>query len=110
MSRPDRIAQRIKFEVSEIIRKEVDDPRIGFVTITNVEVSKDLSSSKIHFSVLGEEKAKKESMKGLQSAKKFIRGRLGEKLKTRIVPNIIFDYDDSIEKASNLFDLMKNLK
>lgn len=110
MSRPERVAQRIKFEVSEILRKEIDDPRVGFVTITNVSISKDLKDAKVYVSVLGPDNSKQDSMKGLQSARKFIKGRLGEKIKMRYVPEISFVYDDSIEKANRVWNMMKNLK
>ncbi len=110
MSRPDRVGQLIKIELSEIIRKEVDDPRIGFITITDVSVSPDLENAKVFVSVLGSDEEKTNTMAGLEAAKKFIRGRLGPKLELRLVPKLSFELDSSIERASKVWGLMKKLK
>lgn len=110
MSRVDRVAERIKADVSDIIRKHIDDPRIGFITITNVSVSPDLEDARIFVSVLGTEEQKQETMKGLFSAQKVIRMRLGDKLQLRTVPEISFVLDESIEKASRIWNKMNEIK
>jgi len=110
MSRVDRVAEKIKADVSEIIRKSVDDPRIGFITITKVSVSPDLETARIFVSVLGTDAQKQDTMKGLLSAQKLIRLKLGDKLRLRNVPEISFVLDESIEKASRVWNLMKKLK
>ncbi|MCX5749317.1 MAG: 30S ribosome-binding factor RbfA [Candidatus Saganbacteria bacterium] len=107
MSRSDRVAQRIKVLISEILHCEINDPRIGFLTVTDVSVSPDLKNAKIYVSVLGKENDKKEALKGLESARKFIRGCLGNKLSLRAVPEISFHHDESLEKASKLWNLMR---
>lgn len=109
MSRPDRVAQRIKVLISEVLLREINDPRIGFITVTSVSVSPDLKNAKIYVSLL-ESSKKNEAMKGLESAKKFIRGHLGDKLELRAVPEISFHFDESLEKASKLWNLMGSLK
>ena len=111
MSRADRVAERIKFEVNEIITKKISDPRIGFITITKVSVSPDLKNAKIFVSIFEETKeAKADTLKGLVSAERFIKGLLGDRLNLRLVPTISFIEDDSIEKASRLWNLMKTVK
>ena len=109
MSRPERVAERIKMELAEIFIRELNDPRIGFITITKVDVSPDLEDAKIYVSVFGSDEEKLETMKGLESAKKFIRGKLGGKLELRGVPEIQFILDESIEKASKVWSLMNKI-
>lgn len=108
MTRVERVAELIREEVSTIIREDVSDPRIGFVSITRVDVSPDLENAKIFVSILGEEK--KESMLGLFSATGFIRGKLGDMLELRLVPAIKFIRDDSLEKGSRVLGMISKLK
>ncbi|MFH1362107.1 MAG: 30S ribosome-binding factor RbfA [bacterium] len=110
MTRVERIAELIKKEVSAIIRADVSDPRIGFVSITKVKVSPDLENAKIFISTLGNEEQKQDSMQGLASAKRFIRGKLGDVLELRGVPELRFVRDDSLEKGSNVLSLITKLK
>ena len=110
MTRVERVAELIKQEVSRIIREDVNDPRIGFISITGVDLSPDLEIAKVGVSVLGDEDKKKESMRGLQSATSFIRGKLGHLLEMRIVPEIRFVRDDSLEKGSRVLGIISKLK
>ncbi|MGH2359716.1 MAG: 30S ribosome-binding factor RbfA, partial [bacterium] len=88
--RTEKLQEFIKEQVSEIIQQHVRDPRIGFVSITDVEVSADMRHAKIFVSVLGDEDAKSGTMAGLDSALKFIRGELGRRLEMRYTPEIMF--------------------
>ncbi|MEK7375598.1 MAG: 30S ribosome-binding factor RbfA [Candidatus Margulisiibacteriota bacterium] len=110
MSRSDRVAERIKIEVSDIIARQVDDPRIGFVTITSVKVTPDIKYAKIYLSVLGSEEEKKEALEGILSAKNFIKVKLCSKLELRSMPEITFEFDASLEKATKLWTLMQKIK
>ncbi|MFC1511125.1 30S ribosome-binding factor RbfA [Candidatus Margulisiibacteriota bacterium] len=110
MSRPERVGKRIREEVSEILHEDVSDPRIGFVSITQVDVSPDLENARIGVSILGDENQKRESMQGLNSATSFIRGKLGNMLELRIVPEIKFVRDDSLEKGSQVLSIMSKLE
>ena len=110
MSRADRVAELIRTEISDILKKEVSDPRIGFVSITEVEIGADLQLAKVYVSILGDEKQKKDTMKGLLSATKHIRYKLGPRLDLKTVPEIIFKLDDSIEKGSRIFEIINHLK
>ncbi|OGB88351.1 ribosome-binding factor A [candidate division WOR-1 bacterium RIFCSPLOWO2_02_FULL_46_20] len=109
MTRIERVAELIKKEISGIIREDVSDPRIGFVSITRVDVSSDLENAKVFISILGGENVKKESMHGLQSATNFIRGKLGNLLEMRLVPEIRFVRDDSLEKASQVLGIISKI-
>jgi len=110
MSRADRVAELIKIEVSRILREDVNDPRIGFVSITGVDVSPDLESAKIRISIMGTEEVKQDNMGGLHSASRFIRGKLGDLLALRIVPEIRFVRDDSLEKGSRVLGIINRLE
>lgn len=107
MSRAERVAEQIKVIVSGILVKDLDDPGLGFITITKVSVSPDLENATVFVSVLGEDEQKKASMEALGRATGFVKGLLGAKLKLRIVPNLKFTYDESLEKASRLWNLMR---
>jgi ribosome-binding factor A len=111
--RPRRVAELIKKEVSNMLLKdEIKDPRIGFTTITDVEVSGDLRHAKIFVSVLdAKDKADKEdTMEGLNSAIGYIRTELGQRIHLRHTPEILFRYDNSIERGTRIFEILEDLK
>jgi len=110
MSRPERVAEAIKEEVSRIVRERVSDPRIGFLSVTNVEMSPDLKTAKIFISVLGNKVDREKTFEGLKSAMSFIRGQLGNALDLRYVPEITFVHDKSIERASRVLNIMYKLE
>src|SRR6056297_355537 len=91
-----RLEELLKEEISQIIMREVKDPRIGFVSLTDVEVSGDLRHAKVFVSVYGSDEEKEETMEGLKQATGFIRKLIGERIKIYHIPEIIFRYDDSI--------------
>jgi ribosome-binding factor A len=109
-TRTERVAELIREELSEILRQDVSDPRIGFVSITQVGVSPDLETARVYVSILGDENQKKDCMRGLQSATAFIRGKLGRLLELRTVPEIKFVRDDSLEKGSRVLGIISRLK
>lgn len=110
MSRAERFAEFIKAEISRILRAEVSDPRIGFVSITDVVVSPDIKNAKIYVSILGSEKQKNDSMIGLSSATGFIRSRLAELLQIKSCPDLVFSFDSSIERGSKVLGILSSLK
>ncbi len=95
MGRKDKVQEVIKQEVGTIMREDLSDPRIGFVTVTRVEVSPDLKYAKIFVSVLGEAKQCKATFKALRSATGYTRKLLAERLRLRFVPAVVFKEDDS---------------
>jgi len=108
--RPERVQEAIRQEISRIIHKEIKDPRLGFITITKVELTKDLRYARVYFSVLGEYKDKALALKGLNSAKSYIKGLLSDRIKLRLMPEVIFHIDDSLEHAKKIYDILEKLK
>jgi ribosome-binding factor A len=108
--RPGRVQEAIRQEVSNIIHGQIRDPRLGFLTITGVELTKDLRYARIYFSVLGEDKEKKLALRGLNSAKGYIKGILGDRIKLRYMPDIEFKIDDTLERTRHIYDLFEQIK
>ncbi len=109
MSRADRVAELIKKEVSDIISRKMNDPRIGFASITHVDIGNDLERATIYVSVFGSDKEKRDTIEGLKSATGFVRGLLGHRLDLREVPEVVFKSDDSLEKGSRVFEIINKL-
>jgi len=108
--RSEKVADLIHKEISEMLVKTIKDPRIGFVTITRVEASEDCRSAKVYFSVTGTREERERSMKGLSSAKGYIRKELGRRIRLRYTPEIIFKFDPSIEYAIHIGEVIRHLK
>ena len=109
-TRPERVQEAIRQEISKIIQSELRDPRIGFLTITKVELTKDLRYARVYFSVLGERKDSELALKGLNSAKGYIKGVLFDNIKLRFTPEIVFKIDDTYDRTKDVFDLMRKIK
>ncbi|NLJ75552.1 MAG: 30S ribosome-binding factor RbfA [Firmicutes bacterium] len=107
--RHTRVGEEIKREVSMIIAQEVKDPRLGMLSITDVEVSRDLSFAKIYFSVLGDEKERELTLAGLNRATGFIRSELAKRIRVRHTPEISFHYDPSLVQGARINALLKDL-
>ena len=108
--RSGRVQEAIRQEVSNIIHGQIRDPRLGFLTITGVELTKDLRYARIYFSVLGEDKEKKLALRGLNSAKGYIKGILGDRIKLRYMPDIEFKIDETLERTRHIYDLFEKIK
>lgn len=103
--RPQKVADLIQRELSELIRLEVRDPRVGMLTITSVDVSPDLSHAKVFVTLL--EKAKvKDTLQGLQRAAGFLRSQLAHRMKLYTTPELRFVYDESVERGDHLSRLI----
>jgi len=105
-SRTYRIGEQIKRELADLVR-QLKDPRIGMVTITDVEVSKDLSHAKVFFSVLGESEDVRQTQIGLEHAGGFLRRELGRGLRLRITPHLHFHYDDTQLRGQEMDQLIR---
>lgn len=106
-TRPRRVAEQIRRELADLLRLEVKDPRIGMVTITDVEVSSDYAHAKVYVSLLGDEERVKEALKGLQSAAGFLRSEVARRIKLRVMPQLHFLHDTSIEGGMRLDRLIE---
>jgi ribosome-binding factor A len=107
--RLDRINQLIKEEVSTLLQRELKDPRLGFVTVTEVETARDLRSARVYVSVLGTEDQWKASLAALVSARGFIHHWLRQHLDLRITPMLDFRPDRSLEHAARIQTLLRDL-
>ena len=101
-----RIADQIQRELSEIIRMELKDPRVGLITITDVEVTQDNEHAKVFFTALGEPVQQEAAGRALNHAAGFMRSELAQRLKLRTVPQLRFDYDVSVERGMRLSELI----
>ncbi len=110
MARIDRVTEAIKKEISIIIHDELKDPRLGFVTITRVELTQDLRYAKIFFSVLGNEKDYKKTKKALDSALGFIRRLIAQRINLRLAPEIVFKEDRSSEYSVRIQEVLEEIK
>lgn len=108
--RANRVAEQIKKELGEIISKKIKDPRIGFLTITDVEVTGDLQQAKVFISVLGNDQEKEDTLLGLAKANGFIRSEIGKRIRLRKVPEITFLYDEAHEYGHRIESILRELK
>jgi len=108
--RPERVQEAIRQEVSKIIQDEMRDPRLGFLTITGVVLTRDLRYARIYFSVLGEDKDKRLALKGLKNAKGYIKGLLADRIKLKFMPDIEFKIDESFEHTRHVYDVLNKIK
>lgn len=108
--RINRISEEVKKAVSELLQDGLKDPRINsMVTVTDVEVTNDLSFANIYVSVLGDKKDKDNTIKGLQNAKGFIRSEIARMVDLRHVPEPIFHLDESLERAMHITELINKV-
>lgn len=108
--RVERVAEAIRSEVADILAREIKDPRLGFATVTDVEVSDDLRHVKVFVSVMGDKAQVDETMAALESATGFVRGEIGRRIRLRHTPEIIFRYDTSIKRGARVFELLKEIQ
>jgi ribosome-binding factor A len=105
-----RVAEAIKEEISALLQKGIKDPRIGFVTVVDVEVSGDLRHARVFVSVMGDEDQKANTLRGLQSAAGFVRSEIGRRLRLFNTPEIRFALDDSIERGVRVSTILRDLE
>lgn len=106
--RARRVADQIQRELPELIRQEVKDPRVGMLTITEVELNRDMEHAKVFFTTLGDQKSHDECLEGLQRASGFLRAQLAGRMQLRIVPKLAFVYDRSVEHGVAMTRLIEN--
>lgn len=107
--RANRVAEQMKKELGDIIGRRLKDPRIGFVTVTDVEVTGDLQLAKVYITVLGDEENKEKTLNGLDKAKGFIRSEVGNRIRLRKTPELEFRWDHSFEHGSRIDELLHDL-
>ncbi|MGK7346698.1 MAG: 30S ribosome-binding factor RbfA [Candidatus Nitrospinota bacterium M3_3B_026] len=107
--RADRVSEEIMKEVSNIIRDDMKDPRLGMVSITRVELSRDLRHAKVFISVLGSGEERDSSMSVLRNGTGFIRKLIGRRMRLKAPPELIFKADDSIERSARINEILKKV-
>lgn len=108
--RTERLAEEIREEVARIVGRELKDPRIGFVTITWVELTADLRTARVHVGVLGGAQDREKTLAGLQKAAGFVRREMGRRIRVRHTPELIFQYDEGLEATDRVARLLEETK
>lgn len=105
-SRGQRVAEQIRRELAELIRLEVKDPRVGFITLTDVEITPDYAHAKVFFTSMRGEEGLDEILVGLRRASGFLRRELGKRVRIHTLPELHFQYDSSVERGSRMSQLI----
>ncbi len=108
--RSNRVGEQMKKELSDIIGRKLKDPRIGFVTVTDVEVTGDLQQATVYISVLGDDKVKEQTLLGLSKSKGFIRSEIGQRIRLRKTPELSFEFDTSVAYGNRIDSLLRDIK
>lgn len=108
--RPQRLALQIRQELGEIIFRHVKDPRVGLVTVTSVEMSPDLRHARVFVSTIGTEEQKAESLEALQHASGWIRHELGQRIRLKFLPELVFRSDTSQEYGNRIDELLDQIR
>ncbi|USK61251.1 30S ribosome-binding factor RbfA [Peribacillus asahii] len=107
--RSNRIGEQMKKELSDIIGRKLKDPRVGFVTVTDVAVTGDLQQATVYISVLGDAKQREDTLKGLEKAKGFMRSEVGQRIRLRKTPELFFEFDESIDYGNRIETLISQI-
>jgi len=105
-NRPRRVAALLKRELADVITRNVNDPNVGSVTITSIDVSPDLKNAKVYFTCWQNNDNHKQTLAGLNHASGFLRHCLRDRVDLRVIPHLIFVYDESIERGSRISKLI----
>jgi ribosome-binding factor A len=109
--RVDRLEEQLRIEISEIIEREIHDPRVGLATVIGVKISSDLRHARVFVTALGGEEDHKRTMQGLRSAASYIRHSLSKRLHhLKRIPELIFEYDESVEQSFRIEKLLEEIK
>ncbi|MBL8911389.1 MAG: 30S ribosome-binding factor RbfA [Archangium sp.] len=109
--RPERVAAEIQAAVADLLtRGDIHDPRVGFITLTGVKVSPDLSVAQVFYSMIGDDKQKADTQAGLDAAKGYVRREVTKRVKLRISPEVFFTFDPSLEEGDKIEKLLKEVK
>ncbi|MGC4375676.1 30S ribosome-binding factor RbfA [Fictibacillus sp. Mic-4] len=108
--RSNRIGEQMKKELGDIIGRKLKDPRVGFVTVTGVEVTGDLQQATVYISVFGDDEQKQQTLHGLAKASGFIRTEIGKRIRLRKTPEIFFKFDESVEYGNRIETLLTDIQ
>jgi ribosome-binding factor A len=108
-SRPERVGEEIRQELGVLLAREVHDPGIGFVTLTRVKMSPDLQLVRVYYTLIGDDRAKRETQKALERATPFLRRQIGARVRLRRVPELRFEFDQSVEYQDRVERILMDL-
>ena len=109
-TRQEKLVGVLKEEVSEILRREIKDPRLGFFTVIDAEITSDLQHAKVFVSIMGTEEERKQSMEVLKHAQHFVRQEFGKRVRMKVLPDIQFYPDETVDKAVRMLELLEEIK
>jgi ribosome-binding factor A len=109
-SRPERVGDQIRVEITGMLTREVRDPGIGFLTVTRVEVSADLQHAKVYYTTLGDEKARRETARAIERVSPFLRRQLAGRIRLRRAPELHFFFDESVERHDRIERILRDLE
>ena len=109
-SRPERVGDQIRVEITELLAREVHDPGIGFLTVTRVTLTSDLQLARIYYTTLGDDKARRESARALERASPFLRRQIGKRVRLKRVPELQFFFDGSVERQDRIERIIMDLQ
>lgn len=108
--RQERIQEQLIQELSEMIHRDLRDPRLGFITLTGAEITRDLRHAKVFVSVMGDNEEKKNNLKALNRASGLLRGEFARRAHLRVAPELVFEIDDGIERGQRIFELLHSVE
>lgn len=109
-SRPARVGEEIRQEISLLLSRDVQDPGVGFVTVTRVTVSPDLQIARIYYTQMGDDRAKRETTKALARVTPFLRRQIGQRIRLRRVPELVFHFDEGVEHQARIEKILLDLE
>lgn len=109
-ARPDRVGEQIRQELSQILSQQAHDPGLGFLTLTRVKVTADLQLARVLYTVIGDEKQRKETQKALERALPYLRRQIASRIRLRRVPDLQFFYDQSVEHQDRIEQILIDLQ
>lgn len=109
-TRQEKLREVLKEEISDILRREFKDPRLGFVTITDAEITSDLRHAKVFVSIMGNDEERNRNMKVLKGAEHFVRQAFGKRVRMKVIPEIHFYLDTSVDQGIRIFELLDQIK
>lgn len=108
--RQKRVAERLRAEISDLLQRELKDPRLNMVTVTRVTIDRELAQADVYVSTLGDEAQRREMLEGLRSAAGFIRREIGHRIQLRNTPNLVFHWDPGLENLENISRLLDEIR
>jgi ribosome-binding factor A len=108
-SRPNRVADQLRAEITDLVAREVHDPGVGFLTITHVKVTPDLQTARVYYTTLGDDKARRDTQRALERATPFLRRHIGSRLRLKRVPALEFFFDEAIERGDRIEQILQEI-